>query len=122
MSAIDWSKVPGVENDPERQSGAPVFAGTRIPVDVVTNNIHCGGTQAEVAEIMENFDVTPEQVKLVLRELRRNDVRPLVSAGSLLKILFDVNVPKGLRLLLPDHNAAKCGNANGNVPNVRGLD
>ena len=81
MSAIDWSKVPGVEIDPERQSGAPVFAGTRIPVDVVTNNIHCGGTKAEVAEIMENFDVTPEQVKLVLRELRRNDVRPLAPQG-----------------------------------------
>ena len=37
---IDWSKVPGVEIDPERQSGAPVFAGTRVPVNVVTNNIH----------------------------------------------------------------------------------
>lgn len=72
---IDWSKVPGVEVDPERQSGAPVFAGTRIPVDVVTNNIHQGGTEAEIDEILENFDVSREQVGLVLRELRRRPLR-----------------------------------------------
>jgi uncharacterized protein (DUF433 family) len=80
MAEIDWSKVPGVEIDPERQSGAPVFAGTRIPVNVVTNNIHHGGTKAEIDEIVENFDVSREQVKLVLRELRRHDPRPLASA------------------------------------------
>jgi uncharacterized protein (DUF433 family) len=80
MAKIDWSKVPGVEIDPERQSGAPVFAGTRIPVNVVTNNIHHGGTKAEIDEIVENFDVSREQVTLVLRELRRHDQRPLASA------------------------------------------
>lgn len=67
--AIDWSKIPGVEVDPERQGGAPVFAGTRIPVDVVVNNIHRGGTEAEIAEILDNFDVTNEQVQLVLNQL-----------------------------------------------------
>jgi uncharacterized protein (DUF433 family) len=65
-SPIDWSRVAGVEVDPERQSGTPVFAGTRIPVDVVTNNIHHGGTKAEIDEILENFDVSREQVGLVL--------------------------------------------------------
>ncbi len=75
--AIDWSKVPGVEVDPERQSGAPVFAGTRIPVDVVTNNIHHGGKKAEIDEILENFDVSREQVSLVLRQLHRRDSRPV---------------------------------------------
>src|SRR3954447_2787111 len=68
---IDWSKIPGIEIDPERQSGAPVFAGTRTPVDVVTNNIHKGGTPAEIAEILDNFDVTPEQVQLVIGQLQR---------------------------------------------------
>ena len=80
---IDWSRVPGVEVDPERQSGAPVFAGTRIPVDVVTNNIHRGGIEAEIDEILENFDVSREQVGLVIRELHRHSVTipdPLVSA------------------------------------------
>jgi uncharacterized protein (DUF433 family) len=79
---IDWSKVPGVEVDPERQSGAPVFGGTRIPVDVVTNNIHHRGTKAEIDEILENFDVSREQVSLVLSELHRHDPRPPASARS----------------------------------------
>jgi uncharacterized protein (DUF433 family) len=70
-SNIDWSKVAGIEIDPERQSGVPVFAGTRIPVNVVTNNIHHGGTQAEIEEILENFDVTREQVELVLEQLHQ---------------------------------------------------
>ena len=78
MKAIDWSKVGGVEIDPERQSGAPVFAGTRIPIDVVTNNIHHGGTNAEIDEIMENFDVTREQIQLVLGQLQGR--KPLVEA------------------------------------------
>jgi uncharacterized protein (DUF433 family) len=77
---IDWSKVAGVEIDSERQSGAPVFAGTRVPVNVVTNNIHRGGTSAEIDEILENFNVTREQINLVLRELRRHDPRPLATA------------------------------------------
>ncbi len=63
---LDWSTCPGVEIDPKRQSGAPVFAGTRIPVDVVLNNIHHGGTSEEIAEILDNFPVTREQVELVL--------------------------------------------------------
>lgn len=77
---IDWSKVPGVEIDPERQSGVPVFAGTRIPVNVVTNNIRHGGTQAEIGAILDNFSVSREQVNLVLRELRRHEARPLATA------------------------------------------
>ena len=69
--AIDWSECPGIEVDPNRQSGAPVFAGTRIPVDVVTNNIERGGTDDEIEEILENFPVTREQVETVLNFLRR---------------------------------------------------
>jgi len=69
--AIDWSECPGIEIDPNRQSGAPVFAGTRIPVDVVTNNIERGGRHNEIEEIIENFPVTREQVATVLNFLRR---------------------------------------------------
>ena len=68
---VDWSNVPGIEIDPERQSGAPVFAGTRTPMDVVINNIHNGGTPAEIAEILDNFDLRLEQVQLVIGQLRR---------------------------------------------------
>lgn len=77
---IDWSKVPGVEIDPDKQSGAPVFAGTRVPVNVVTNNIHDGGTKSEIDEILDNFNVTREQIDLVLRQLRRAASRPVASA------------------------------------------
>jgi uncharacterized protein (DUF433 family) len=80
VGSATMTKVPGVEIDPERQSGVPVFAGTRMPVEVVTDNIPNGGTKAEIAEIMENFDVTPDQVNLVLRELRRRSHPPHAGA------------------------------------------
>ncbi len=70
MQQIDWSECPGVERDPRRQSGEPVFAGTRTPVNVITNNIDSGGTPDEIEEILDNFDVTPEQVQTVLAFLR----------------------------------------------------
>lgn len=73
METIDWSSCPGVEIDPDRQSGAPVFAGTRIPVNVVTNNIHCGGTPEEIAEIVENFEISREQIATVLTFLRAHE-------------------------------------------------
>jgi len=71
---IDWATCPGVEIDPKRQSGAPVFAGTRIPVNVVLNNIHHGGAPDEIEEILENFPVTREQVNLVLGHLQRQSL------------------------------------------------
>ncbi len=77
MEPIDWSKCPGVEIDPKRQSGTPVFAGTRVPVNVVTNNLHRGGTPDEIEEILDNFDVTREQVNAVLGFLRRH--QPIAS-------------------------------------------
>lgn len=73
MMHINWSECPGIEIDPNRQSGAPVFAGTRIPVNVVTNNIHRGGTPDEIQEILENFDISREQIELVLRFIREHE-------------------------------------------------
>jgi uncharacterized protein (DUF433 family) len=76
MSALftDWSNCPGIEIDPRRQSGEPVFAGTRIPVNVVLNNIHKGGTAEEIDEILQNFPVTREQVDLVLSHVKGKPV------------------------------------------------
>jgi uncharacterized protein (DUF433 family) len=79
MTEIDWSQVSGVEIDPDRQSGSPVFTGTWVPVNVVTNNIHDGCTEAEIAEILENLSVTREQVDLVLGELRRHEGQPRIA-------------------------------------------
>jgi uncharacterized protein (DUF433 family) len=63
FETIDWSHCPGVERVPGRQGGAPVFAGTRVPVEAVLDNYESGST---VDEIVENFDVTPEQVRAVV--------------------------------------------------------
>jgi uncharacterized protein (DUF433 family) len=61
--ALDWSKCAAVESVPGRVSGAWVFRGTRLPVDTVFENLADGMT---IEEIMEQFDVTREQVLAVL--------------------------------------------------------
>jgi uncharacterized protein (DUF433 family) len=61
--ALDWSACPAVERVPGRVSGAWVFRGTRMPVATVFENLEDGMT---IEEIMEQFDVTREQVTAVL--------------------------------------------------------
>jgi uncharacterized protein (DUF433 family) len=61
--ALDWSKCAAVESVPGRVSGAWVFRGTRLPIDTIFENLADGMT---IEEIMEQFDVTREQVLAVL--------------------------------------------------------
>ena len=61
--ALDWSQCAAVESVPGRVSGAWVFRGTRLPVDTIFENLADGMT---IEEIMEQFDVTREQVLAVL--------------------------------------------------------
>ena len=61
--ALDWSQCPAVESVPGKVSGAWVFRGTRLPVATVFENLEDGMT---IEEIMEQFDVTREQVTAVL--------------------------------------------------------
>jgi uncharacterized protein (DUF433 family) len=61
--ALDWSKCPAVESVPGRVSGAWVFRGTRMPVAAIFENLEDG---MSIEEIMEQFDVTREQVTAVL--------------------------------------------------------
>lgn len=61
--ALDWSACPAVESVPGRVSGAWVFRGTRLPVATVFENLEDGLT---IDEIMEQFDVTREQINAVL--------------------------------------------------------
>ena len=63
MATLDWSQCPAVESVPGKVSGAWVFKNTRMPVSVVFDNLEAGAT---VDEIVEWFDVTPEQVKEVI--------------------------------------------------------
>ena len=62
MPTLDWSKCPAVESIPGKVSGAWVFRGTRLPVATVIENLE----DLSVEEVMEQFDVTREQITAVL--------------------------------------------------------
>jgi uncharacterized protein (DUF433 family) len=63
MSSLDWSQCPAVESIPGKVSGAWVFRGTRMPVATVFENLEAG---TRIEDIMEWFDLTREQVTMVL--------------------------------------------------------
>ncbi len=67
--ALDWSQCPAVESVPGRVSGAWVFRGTRMPVSIVFENLASGMT---VDEVIEQFDVTREQIQAVLEFAARS--------------------------------------------------
>jgi uncharacterized protein (DUF433 family) len=62
MPSLDWSQCAAVESVPGRVSGAWVFRGTRLPVATVIENLE----DLSVEEVMEQFDVTREQIAAVL--------------------------------------------------------
>ena len=64
MANLDWSQCPAVESVPGRLSGAWAFRDTRMPVSAVFENLEAGMSLDEITEV---FDVTPEEVKAVLR-------------------------------------------------------
>ncbi len=51
--------------DPEIMSGTPVFEGTRVPIDALTNNLADG---VSLDEFLENFPtVSREQALAIIR-------------------------------------------------------
>ena len=74
MATLDWSQCPAVESIPGKVSGAWVFKGTRLPVATVIENLE----DLSIDEVIEQFDVTREQVAAVLefvaQSLRASDV------------------------------------------------
>ncbi len=64
MPDLDWSQCAAVESVPGKVSGAWVFKGTRMPVQTVFANLEAGMSPAEITEV---FDVTPEEIRAVLR-------------------------------------------------------
>ena len=74
MASLDWSQCPAVESIPGKVSGAWVFKGTRLPVATVIENLE----DLSIDEVIEQFDVTREQVAAVLefvaQSLRAADV------------------------------------------------
>jgi uncharacterized protein (DUF433 family) len=59
MAILDWSQCPAVESVPGRLGGAWVFRDTRMPVSAVFDNLEAG---ASISDIIEQFDVTQEQI------------------------------------------------------------
>jgi uncharacterized protein (DUF433 family) len=69
MAILDWSECPAVESVPGRLSGAWVFRDTRMPDSAVFENIEAGAT---IDEIIEQFDVTRQQISAVLEFAARS--------------------------------------------------
>jgi uncharacterized protein (DUF433 family) len=62
MATLDWSRCPAVESVPGKVGGARVFRGTRLPVATLIENLE----ELSVEEVMEQFDVTRDQIIAVL--------------------------------------------------------
>ena len=79
MATLDWSQCPAMESVPGRLGGAWVFRDTRMPVSAVFENLEAG---ASVDEIMDQFDVTREQIVAVLEFAARSLDAPPVPVGA----------------------------------------
>ena len=85
MASLDWSQCPAVESVPGKVSGAWVFKDTRLPVATIFENLEAG---SPIAEIMENYRVSREQINAVLEFAARSlqtppvvvDATPLANA------------------------------------------
>ena len=60
-----------VIQDPEILGGTPVFAGTRVPVTVLFENLEDG---VPLDEILENFPTLPKEAALALLEAVKQEV------------------------------------------------
>lgn len=78
MASLDWSQCPVVESIPGKVSGAWVFKGTRLPVATVIENLE----DLSVEEVMEQFDVTREQIAAVLEFVAQSLRADPVPAGA----------------------------------------
>jgi uncharacterized protein (DUF433 family) len=67
-ATLDWSQCPAVESIPGKRSGEWVFRDTRMPVATVFENLE----DMSVEEVMEEFDVTREQIEAVLEFVARS--------------------------------------------------
>lgn len=69
VGMLDWSQCPAVESNPGKVSGAWVLRETRMPVSLIFENLEYGAT---LEEIIENYDVTREQIQSVLEFAARS--------------------------------------------------
>ena len=78
MAALDWSKCPAVESVPDRVGGAWVFKGTRLPVATIIENLE----DLSVDEVIEQFDVSREQLETVLEFVAESLRSDIPAAGA----------------------------------------
>jgi uncharacterized protein (DUF433 family) len=74
MPVLDWSQCPAVESVPDRLSGAWVFRDTRMPVATVFENLE----DMSIDQVMEQFDVTREQINSVLQFVAESLRTPMI--------------------------------------------
>jgi len=68
MAELDWSRCSAVESLPGKAGGAWVYRDTRLPVATVLENLE----DLSIEEVMEQFDVTREQIAVVLEFIVQN--------------------------------------------------
>ncbi len=78
MANLDWSQCPAVESIPGKVSGAWVFKDTRLPVATVIENLE----DLSVEEVMEQFDVTREQITAVLEFVAQSLKTPMMPPSA----------------------------------------
>lgn len=78
MSGLDWSLCTAVERIPGKVGGAWVFRDTRLPVATVVENLE----DLSVEEVMEQFDVTREQIAAVLDFVAQSLKSPVPAPDS----------------------------------------
>ena len=76
MASLDWSQCPAKESVANRRTGEWVLRGTRMPVATIFEN----GTSID--EIIEQYDLTREQIQTVLAFAARRLDAPPVPAGA----------------------------------------
>jgi hypothetical protein len=83
MEAQNWKNCPLIEVDPERVHGAPVFKGSRLPVDTVVENVDAfmeieGQSLDEaVASTLECFPDTPGGAAAIRTVIAHRDAHEL---------------------------------------------
>lgn len=78
MASLNWSQCAAVESIPGKLSGAWVFRDTRLPVATVIENLE----DLSIEEVMEQFDVTREQIAAVLDFVAQSLQAPAPPVGS----------------------------------------
>jgi uncharacterized protein (DUF433 family) len=69
MAILDWSQCPAAESVPCGLDGAWVFRNTRMPVSAVLEILEAG---ASIEEIIDQFEITRQQINEVLEFAARS--------------------------------------------------